>query len=360
MSYKINEKLRNLQPYEPISGNYRIRLDANESFLEISPEIKEEMLARISELHLNRYPDPLAAEVCQGFGRYYNVKPELVTVGNGSDELLTLLTQVMMSKGEKLVYTSPDFSMYQCYGYLAENECIEYKKNRFYNIDVDSLIAIINREGARMAIFSNPCNPTGDGLCRSEVLRLVEGAPDCLVVVDEAYMDFWDQSVLDCVEKYDNLLVLKTCSKALRMAGIRCGFAVANKAVTNALRAAKSPYNVNSMTQAAAAVLFSHPEELDRATATVIESRNDLYSLMRDMPFEYYQLMFHAPKANFIYARLPEGEADRVFEALKSEGVIVRCMGNNLRITCGTEYENSEVVRLLNKHLKFGGDDIDY
>ena len=99
MAYILNEKVRNLEPYQPISGEYAIRLDANESFLEISPEIKAEILARIAGLHLNRYPDPLAAEVCEGFGRYYGVRPELVTVGNGSDELLTLLTQVIMSKG---------------------------------------------------------------------------------------------------------------------------------------------------------------------------------------------------------------------------------------------------------------------
>lgn len=351
MAYILNEKVRNLEPYQPISGEYAIRLDANESFLEISPEIKAEILARIAGLHLNRYPDPLAAEVCEGFGRYYGVRPELVTVGNGSDELLTLLTQVIMSKGEKLVYTSPDFSMYRCYGYLAEVECIEYRKDAQFNIDIDSLIALIRREGARTVIFSNPCNPTGDGVCRSEVLRLVEGVPDCLVVVDEAYMDFWDQSVLDCVEKYDNLMVLKTCSKSLHMAGIRCGFAVANPVLTNALRAAKSPYNVNSMTQAAAAVLFSHPDELDRATAEVIQSRDELFSLMRELPYDMMQMSFHYPKANFIFLRLPQGEAKRVFEAMKAQGVIVRCMGDCLRITCGAAHENAEVIRLLKELL---------
>ena len=99
MSYILNQKVRDLEPYEPISGNYRIRLDANESFLEMSSAMKADVLARISHLHLNRYPDPTASAVCVKAGGFFGVKPEHITVGNGSDELLTLITQVLMSKG---------------------------------------------------------------------------------------------------------------------------------------------------------------------------------------------------------------------------------------------------------------------
>lgn len=352
MAYQLNEKVRDMVPYEPISGTYRIRLDANESFLEIPDAVEADMLHKIAELHLNRYPDPLAAGVCAGFAKYYNVNPDLITVGNGSDELLTLLTQTIMMKGEKLVYTTPDFSMYQCYGYLAENECIAFPKNADFTIDVNALADLINREGARMVIFSNPCNPTGVGLPRAKVLRLIESVPDCLVVVDEAYMEFWNQSVLDCVENYDNLMVLKTCSKSLRMAGIRCGFAIANRTLTNAMRAVKSPYNVNSITQAAAEVLFSYPDDLDAATAAVIESRDALYTAVKALADQYPDKLSLLPTvANFVYLKMPSGEATRIFEAMKRDGVIVRNMGDYLRITCGSAEENAEVVRLLEANL---------
>jgi Histidinol-phosphate/aromatic aminotransferase and cobyric acid decarboxylase len=352
MSYTLNQKVRNLEPYEPISGSYRIRLDANESFLELSPEMKADILARIASLHLNRYPDPSASAVRVKAGAFFGVKPELITVGNGSDELLTLITQVLMSKGEKLVYTSPDFSMYRCYGYLAENECVEFTKDDHFGIDVDSLIELIKKEGARTVIFSNPCNPTGVGLPREEVLRLIEGVPDCLVVVDEAYMEFWNESVLDCVEKYDNLMVLKTCSKALRMAGIRCGLAIANAALTRALQAAKSPYNVNSMTQAAAEAMFDYPEELKAASRAVIQSRDELYHAVTALAQKYPGRLSLLPTAaNFVFIRFPEGQARRIFEGMKTDGVVVRCMGDSLRITCGTKAENDEVVRLLEGYL---------
>lgn len=352
MSYQLNPKVCDMVPYEPISGNYRIRLDANESFLEMSPVMKADILARISKLHLNRYPDPTASAVCVKAGGFFGVKPEHITVGNGSDELLTLITQVLMSKGEKLVYTTPDFSMYQCYGYLAENDCIAFQKDENYNIDVDALIGLINKEGARTVIFSNPCNPTGVGLPREEVIRLIECVPECLVVVDEAYMEFWDQSVLDCVEKYDNLMVLKTCSKALRMAGIRCGLAIANSTLTTAIRAAKSPYNVNSMTQAAAECLFEYSDELKAAARAVITSRDELYNSFTALAEKYPGKLSLLPtSANFVYVRFPDVQAKRIFDALKSEGIVVRCMGDHLRITCGTEEENAEVIRLLEVFL---------
>ncbi len=352
MSYTLNEKVRNLTPYEPIAGSYRIRLDANESFLELTPKMKEKMAARIGALHLNRYPDPAASAVCVKAGGYFHVRPECITVGNGSDELLTLITQTLMGKGEKLVYTTPDFSMYRLYGYLAENECIGFTKDDSFRIDVDALIALIRKEGARTVIFSNPCNPTGVGLPREEVLRLVEGVPDCLVVVDEAYMDFWDQSVLDCVEKYDNLMVLKTCSKAFSMAGIRCGLAFANPVLTNALRAVKSPYNVNAMTQAVAELMFESPHELNQAIRCIIESRDWLYAAVRALAERFPEKLRVLPTAaNFVYLQLPEGEAARIFEGMKENGVVIRRMGDCLRITCGTREENAEVVRLLEEWI---------
>lgn len=352
MSYSLNEKIRDLVPYEPISGSYPIRLDANESFLEIPEHIREDMLRRIGALHLNRYPDPLAHGVCEGFGRYFGVDPDLLTVGNGSDELLTLLTQVMMMKGETLVTVSPDFSMYGCYGYLAENRCVTFPKREDYTIDTDGLIAFALAQKARMLLFSNPCNPTGVGMPREEVLRLAEALPDCLVVADEAYMEFWNQSVMDCVGQYENLMVLKTCSKSFRMAGIRCGIAVANRTLTRALRAAKSPYNVNSMTQAAAETLFDYPRDMDAATAAVIRSRDELYAAVRALADPFPQRLSLRPTCtNFVYVALPDGEAARLFAALKQEGIVVRLMGDHLRITCGSEHENAALVRALEANL---------
>ena len=167
-------------------------------------------------------------------------------------------------KGDAMLTVAPDFSMYQFYASISEIDCVVLDKGPELSIDVDELIRKAVETGAKMILFSNPCNPTSLGLSRKQVRKLIRSV-DSLVVLDEAYMDFWDQSLLSEVEDYENLIILRTSSKAIGCAAIRLGFAVANERLSNALRAVKSPYNVNSFTQMAGTVLFQHKELLERA-----------------------------------------------------------------------------------------------
>lgn len=348
MAYTLCEKLQNLKPYEPGTGGYRIRLDANESFVELSESTKQGILKRISDDCLNRYPDPLATEACALFADYYGVSPECVTAGNGSDELLSVITQAFLMRGEIMTVLTDDFSMYGFYGFIAEAVVDVYEKRSDCTIDVDGLIEHVNSIGSRMLLFSNPCNPTGLGISGEDALRIVRECPECLVIVDEAYMDFWDQSVIKHINDNDNMIVLKTCSKALRTAGIRCGFAVAGKTITNALRAVKSPYNVNRLTQAAAAEIFSHPEELDEGIKAVIESRellrNELNEFLSAKPDAF---VLDETVSNFFVLHFDGEQAVYVFEKLKEHSILVRCFGKKLRITVGSVEENRQLIEAL-------------
>ena len=353
MAYTLCEKIRNLEPYQPGEGDYSVRLDANESFVELSAQTKEGIFRRISEDHLNRYPDPLAREACALFARYYGVSPEYVTAGNGSDELLSIITQSFLMRGETMTVLTEDFSMYGFYGALAETVVDVVEKRADSTIDVDRLIERVNSTGSRLLLFSNPCNPTGLGISAQEALRIVRSCPDCLVVVDEAYMDFWDQSVLGHVCEYDNMMVLKTCSKALRTAGIRCGFAVAGRSITNALRAVKSPYNVNKLTQAATAEIFSHPEEIDAAVRMVMESRESLKAQLTALCEEKSGAFeMNDPAANFFVLRFAGNRAAEVFEQLKERGILVRSFGTKLRITVGSPEENGRLIAALKEIIR--------
>ena len=213
MPYILNNKLKDLQPYDPIAGNYSIRLDANESFLELPMELLEKAQYSMADIAFNRYPDPYATELCESFGAYYGVDPALVTAGNGSDEWLFIIATSFLMRGDKILTVEPDFSMYRFYGSLAEAENVVYKKKEDLSIDVDDLIVQVRESGAKVVLFSNPCNPTSLGLRREEVRKLITSV-SALVVLDEAYMDFWDQSLLGEVAQYDNLIILRTCSKA--------------------------------------------------------------------------------------------------------------------------------------------------
>ncbi len=345
MAYQLAAKVRDLTPYDPIEGNYRIRLDANESFLTPPAWLQQEMEEGIRQAMFNRYPDPKAEKVCRLFAQYYDIGEEFVTAGNGSDELIMLIAAALLEKGDKVVTVLPDFSMYAFYSALSEVEVVEASKRDDLTIDVDALIETVRQTGARALIFSNPCNPTSLGLQKEEVRRLVGSVPSCLVVLDEAYMDFWDQSLLNEVEQYDNLLILRTCSKAFGMAALRLGFAVANPTLTKALHAVKSPYNVNSLTQGAGAAVLGHPDYLRECVGKIVASRDDLYQKMKPIVDGWQDAYIAVPRTNFVHIRTPD--AKRLFEGLKAEGIAVRLIAGGLRICAGTSQENQEVARVL-------------
>ena len=207
--YELCGKVRDLEPYEPIKGTYRIRLDANESFYNMPEEVKQEIKDIIDVMPFNRYPDSTAEKPIKAFAEYYGISPENVTATNGSDEMLYILASAMLERNSIVVVAEPDFSMYRFYSALSENTVIAYQKTADLQIDVDELIKTVNENNADMVIFSNPCNPTGQGITAENARKLVKSVK-ALVVLDEAYMDFWNDSILKEPAEYDNLIVLKT------------------------------------------------------------------------------------------------------------------------------------------------------
>ena len=351
MPYELCDKVRTLEPYQPIEGQYRIRLDANESFFSMPQVLRDEFKSIVDTLDFNRYPDPMAKELIAAFADYYGLNPAHITATNGSDEMLYLLASAMLQKNSTVVVAEPDFSMYSFYSFLSENKVIAYDKNELMQIRADNLIRTVNENHADMVIFSNPCNPTGQGMTAEDVRRLITSVK-ALVVLDEAYMDFWDQSVLKEAADYDNLIVLKTASKAVGSAAIRLGFAVANPKITNALRAVKSPYNVNTVTQRFGTAIYRQKELLRERCRTIIDNTAQLYKAFLQLK-ETYCLPFDIaqPCANFVFIRTSSAQA--IFRYLLENGVAVRYFGkvSALRITTGSDEENKELLRLVEKYI---------
>lgn len=349
--FELNEKVKNLTPYEPISGTYEIRLDANESFLTVPEEIETEMVEALRNSTLNRYPDPNATKLVEGFSKYFKVNPDCVTAGNGSDEIISVIMNAFLQKGDKILTLEPDFSMYRFYAEIAECESVKYQKNDDLDVNVDDVIALANTEKVRIVIFSNPCNPTSR-IIRKEDIRKLINSVNALVVLDEAYMDFAeDESLLAEFENYDNLIILKTCSKALGSAALRLGFAIANKTLTNVIRAVKSPYNVNSVSQALGEVLFSHPDYIDYCIETVVKSKEELYNSLLELSSKTDKIeRIYDSHTNFVFLKVKN--AKEVFEKMKNCGIIIRNMGENLRITAGTKYENDKMLATLQRTLE--------
>ena len=340
--YQLNEKIRDLVPYDPIDGEYSIRLDANESCLQPPAEMQKRLLEAASRVAWNRYPDASCRELCESFGAFYGVDPSLVTPGDGSDELISIIMSAFLQKGDKVLTLVPDFSMYRFYTGIVECPCVTMEKNADFTIDPQRVIDTARREGARLIVFSNPCNPTSVGLSADDARKIIRGT-DALVVLDEAYMDFWDQSLLREAAQYDNLIILRTCSKAIGLAGIRLGFAVANEMLTRVIRSVKSPYNVNSVSQALGCVAFSHPEQLRRNIERLIVSREALYRLFQSLAADFPgKVEIVRPVTNFVWAKCER--AGELFDALKRQGIIVRRMGEYLRVTAGRNHENEKAA----------------
>ena len=341
--YQLNEKIKDLKPYDPIQGSYRVRLDANESFLPLPQALVEEAKAAVERTAFNRYPDPAARELCQAFAACYGVQPQQVVAGNGSDELITVLFEAFLEKGDAFATVEPDFSMYAFNGHLHEARHVAIPKGKDLRLDVEAVAAACQREQVKLLIFSNPCNPTSLVCGREEMRKLIDSLPDTLVVLDEAYMDFSDQSLLGEVEDHPNLLVLRTCSKAFGMAALRLGFAVCGKTLAGALRAGKSPYNVNSLSQAVGTAVLRRQGELDRALETILRSRDQLYAGLRELG-EKYPGRFRLLPGETNFAALEMEDGSELLGYLDRQGVAIRYTGGLVRVTCGAPEENKIVL----------------
>ena len=347
MPYTLPEKLTTLTPYEPDTSAYPVRMDANESFITPPPDLRARVNAAMAAVALNRYPDPAATELRTAFADLHGLKLRHVAAGNGSDELISVIMSAFLCRGDRLVTLEPDFSMYGFYAHLCECENLVYQKPDTLAIDVDEVIRLTRESDAKMLIFSNPCNPTSQGLPREEVRRLI-GAVEALVILDEAYMDFWDQSLIDEVTGMDNCILLRTCSKMMGLAALRLGFAVAHEHLTRCVMAAKSPYNINAISAAAGAAVLRERDYLADCADRLVKSAKWLYNELIALKVPDFYVF--VPCTNFCLIRTARAPA--LFGALKERGILVRQIDNHLRITAGNETENRALIQALTDIIK--------
>lgn len=350
MSYTLNDKIKNLVPYEPISGSFNIRLDANECTLNYNDEFKQLVFDAVNSIEFNRYPDPTCINIRKSFADFYGIDYKNVTVGNGSDELLFIIESAFLEKDDSLLVATPDFSMYEFYSSIAEVNCVKYVKNTELNIDVDKLINIVNSNNIGLVLFSNPCNPTGQGVCKKDIVKLLNSV-NALVVLDEAYMDFWsdEESLIKDVNNYYNLIVLRTASKAMGSAALRLGFAVSNITITNALTAVKSPYNVNTLSQTIGASVYKNKKFLKNQINTIVENTNLLYNKLVDIGNNTENFVVYPTKTNFVFVKTSFGKD--LWNFLKDNSVAIRFMGDYIRITAGTKEEIDTTVKLIDRFI---------
>ncbi|MDR0294467.1 MAG: histidinol-phosphate aminotransferase family protein [Oscillospiraceae bacterium] len=338
----LPEKLKQFTPYPAMTGTLSARLDGNESCYPTG--LADEIAEAVRSLDLHRYPDPYAAEVCSLAERFWGAPEGSAVAGNGSDEFISISLSALLPRGGRLLVCDPDFSMYRFYASLYELECVGLE--RFNGVpDVNEIIQ--KGQYAHAVILSNPCNPTGQALPLKDILRIAETLP-CPVLLDEAYMDFWEggrHSALPYINRYTNLIIFKTCSKNLALAGIRLGFAFAGEELRNVLLTVKSPYNVSVLAQAAGAAVLRRPEWIRENTRRLCEAKNRLYERLSGWARNSGALVTDTD-TNFVLLALPDAEG--WFKYLQSRSIGVRLIGSSLRVTAGTERETDALMEALN------------
>ena len=345
-------QLKAYQPHPPILDPYD-QLDTNESPIDLPNEIKADLAEHYQQvIAANRYPDGghrvlkrAIADYVQAIG--VEASAENISVGNGSDELIrSLLIAVALGNGAILV-ASPTFSMY---GILAQTlgiPVVDVGRNGQFCIDLNAAQAAMAAHPIRAVFMVHPNSPTANPLSDDEITWLRQLPSDVLVVIDEAYFEFSQHTLVADSLSRSNWVILRTFSKAFRLAAHRVGYAVAQPELINALEKVRLPYNLPSFSQAAALTALTHRTSLLATVNSTIAERHQMATWLGEQP----AITAWPSAANFIYCRLSEKGLTRwgmsqaeglnhIFSALRQQGTLVRYTGGGLRISLGTAEEN--------------------
>ncbi len=350
----VRPQIRSLQAYHVPDPGDAIKLDAMENPYRLPAELVGAWLERLRAVPLNRYPDPTARALAGRLRAYLGLGDELGLIfGNGSDELIQIFLLALGGADRVVLAPSPTFVMYRMIALFAGLRYVEVPlRPEDFALDTDAMLAAIEAERPAVVFLAYPNNPTGNRLPREAVERIVEAAPG-LVVVDEAYAPFAEDSFMDAVGQWDGLVVMRTFSKQ-GLAGLRLGYAVGPRAWIEAFEKVRLPYNIDSLTQASAAFALEHSAVFETQAARIRAERARVQAALARLP----GVAPFASETNFILFRVPRGLGRAVFDGLWARGVLIKDLSTQagledcLRVTVGRPEENDAFLSALRSALE--------
>jgi histidinol-phosphate aminotransferase len=362
----IRPEVRGLRAYQveiPPGAAPRVKLDANESPFALGDSVREELAAEmakaLADVELHRYPDPEARELRRLLGQDLGVAPEQILASNGSDEAIQMLLMAIAGPAVAIAAPVPTFVMYEIGSRVLGLRFVGVPLDDRFDLDATAFCRVLTAEKPRLIFLAWPNNPTGGLFASSaieEILRTCSGRGcDALVVVDEAYTHYAEQTFLSKLSQHPNLVILRTLSK-IGLAGIRLGMLIASRAVVEEINKVRMPYNVNALSQAAARVVLRHPDVVRRHASAIIRERERVLAKLRELR----GITVFPSRANFFLIRT-DRPGDEVFRGLYDRGILVRNFSraahltNCLRVTVGTPGENDAFLSSLGTVLGHGG-----
>jgi histidinol-phosphate aminotransferase len=328
---------------------YTLKLDSNEIYLEMDENILMKMKTCLTSVELHRYPTNEMTTIKELYAKYAHTESKNIIVGNGSDEAIELVISRTIKQGKKALSLSPDFVMYDFYVSRFGGELKTYDIDKNMSFNVEEFIKLGKKENVDLILFSNPNNPTGIGIEVEDIISILETFKDTIVLVDEAYYEFYGKSMIPYINKYKNLMVTRTLSKAWGLAALRVGFLITHEDNIGELLNFKVPYTISSFSQNLASIVLRYPENVMKNTRLIIEQREELYKNLKEiqknaaMKIEFYQ-----SKGNYIYGRTNHKEA--LIKGLENNGIVIRNLNDDtFRITVGSPMQNRKVVDGIKK-----------
>lgn len=329
-------------PGEQPRGQEFIKLNTNENPYPCSPKVKA-AIGRAVQAGLQKYPDPLATDFRQRAGELLEVDPAWILCGNGSDDLLTIVTRALVDAGQHVRFPQPSYVLYKTLAEIQGAECHIVNYESDWSLGAEFIKPC---DKLRLAYLANPNSPSGTTLPPEEVARIAAALP-CPLLVDEAYADFAETNCLGLVADHENVLVSRTLSKSYSLAGLRFGYLVAQPQIIAELAKVKDSYNCDALSIAGATAALDDQAWFKETRATILATRGELTGALRGLGFECVD-----SQANFVWCRHAGHESKELYEQLKDGGVLIRYMnyagwGDGLRITVGTDEQTDALVTLL-------------
>jgi histidinol-phosphate aminotransferase len=339
-------------PGEQPRGDKVIKLNTNENPYHCSPKVKT-AIGRVVTQGLQKYPDPAATAFRIRAGELLGFEPDWILCGNGSDELLTILTRAFVGPGDRVRFAYPSYVLYKTLAEIQDAECDMVPFNTDWTLG-DAFAAPAER--LRLAYLTNPNSPSGTVVSPVRVAELADALP-CPLVVDEAYVDFADTHCLELVRENEKIIVTRTLSKSYALCGLRFGFAVAQPQIIRQLVKVKDSYNCDALSIAGATAAIDDQTWLSDTRGKILATRDRLTGRLRDLGFDVVD-----SQANFVWATHPSEPHEPIYQQLKAGGVLVRYLNyagwdngagrsDGLRISVGTDDQIDACLALLRSIL---------
>jgi len=352
----IRQHIIDLEPYQPIVPlevlseeigipiSKLIKLDGNENPYGCSPKVKR-AIADYNAYHI--YPDSSHLMIRKLLEGYVGVNAENIVVSSGSDELIDLILRLYLDPGDEVINCVPTFGMYPYCTAVNNGKLIEVPRDASYAVDIASVKQVVSKQ-TKVVFIASPNNPTGNVISEKDVLHLLRLG--VVVVVDEAYYEFYGTTMVSLVRKYENLIVLRSFSKWAGLAGLRVGYGVFHDNVVAYLNKIKPPYNVNAAAQIAVRESLADVEYIQGIIKAIIDERQRLHDKLN----EQGMLRPIPSNANFILCHAPKGKAKEIKELLKSAGIFVRyfdapLLKDMIRISVGKPHHTDALIKALQR-----------